>query len=87
MINIQLTHCLPTTLFMVWVFYVFTITFKPIPKRQILDPSKLRVQTTILNLTRKNQGLFGKRVNPLPDDKILDWPKLKQTVDDILKCI
>ena len=25
--------------------------------------------------------------NPLPDDKILDWSKLKQTADDILKCI
>ena len=23
--------------------------------------------------------------NPLPDDKILDWSKLKQIVDDILK--
>ena len=26
-------------------------------------------------------------VNPLPDDKILDWSKLKQTADNILKCI
>ena len=26
-------------------------------------------------------------INPLPDDKILDWSKLKQTADDILKCI
>ena len=25
--------------------------------------------------------------NPLPDDKILDWSKLKQIADDILKCI
>ena len=25
--------------------------------------------------------------NPLPDDKMLDWSKLKQIVDDILKCI
>ena len=24
---------------------------------------------------------------PLPDDKILDWSKLKQIADDILKCI
>ena len=24
--------------------------------------------------------------NPLPDDKILDWFKLKQIADDILKC-
>ena len=25
--------------------------------------------------------------NPLPDDKILDWSKLKQIIDNILKCI
>ena len=25
--------------------------------------------------------------NPLPDNKILDWSKLKQIADDILKCI
>ena len=24
--------------------------------------------------------------NPLPDDKILDWSKLKQIADNILKC-
>ena len=26
-------------------------------------------------------------INPLPDDKILDWSKLKQIADEILKCI
>ena len=25
--------------------------------------------------------------NPLPDNKILDWSKLRQIPDDILKCI
>ena len=25
--------------------------------------------------------------NPLPDNKILDWSKLKQIADDILMCI
>ena len=35
------------------------------------------------NATLYDKGL----VNPLPDDKILDWSKLKQTADDILKCI
>ena len=25
--------------------------------------------------------------NPLPDDKILDWFKLKQIADETLKCI
>ena len=31
------------------------------------------------------EALFA--FNPLPDDKILDWSKLKQIADDILKCI
>ena len=26
-------------------------------------------------------------VNPLPDDKILDWSKWKQIADNMLKCI
>ena len=26
-------------------------------------------------------------LNPLPDEKILDWSKLKDIADDILKCI
>ena len=26
-------------------------------------------------------------LDPLSDDQILDWPKLKQIADDILKCI
>ena len=26
-------------------------------------------------------------VNPLPDDKILDWSKFKQIAGDMLKCI
>ena len=29
---------------------------------------------------------FG-MINPLTDDKILDWFKLKQVADNILKCI
>ena len=31
--------------------------------------------------------LLYKQFNSLPDDKILDWSKLKQTADNILKCI
>ena len=31
--------------------------------------------------------ILHRLVNPLPDDKILDWSKLKQIADDILKCI
>ena len=30
---------------------------------------------------------YQKLFNPLPDDKILDWSKLKQITIDILKCI
>ena len=29
----------------------------------------------------------GDILNPLPDDKILDWSILKEIADDILKCI
>ena len=32
-------------------------------------------------------GPFLRGINPLPDDKILDWSKLKQIADDILECI
>ena len=28
-----------------------------------------------------------RKLNPLPDDKILDWSKMKQIVDNFLKCI
>ena len=31
--------------------------------------------------------LKARFINPLPYDKILDWSKLKQFTDDILKCI
>ena len=31
--------------------------------------------------------LFKLGFNPFPDDKILNWFKLKQIADDILKCI
>ena len=30
---------------------------------------------------------FSQLVNPLPDDNILDWSKLKQIADDILTSI
>ena len=32
-------------------------------------------------------GIFGKRFNPLPNDKILIWFKLKQIADHILRCL
>ena len=30
---------------------------------------------------------FQAKFNPSPDDKILDWSKLKEIADYILKCI
>ena len=33
----------------------------------------------------KANSIFWVRLIPLPDDKILDWSKLKQTADDILQ--
>ena len=29
--------------------------------------------------------MYADAFNPLPEDKILDWSKLKQNADDILK--
>ena len=38
--------------------------------------------------TRYQSPMFAcKYFNPLPDNKILDWSKLKQFADDIRKCI
>ena len=58
----------------------------------------IRTKTFIIvSMCIKMEDLSGKLVfyiyfvmayvNPLPDDKILDWFKLIQIVDDILKCI
>ena len=38
------------------------------------------------NLIDPQENFRGNFI-PLPDDKILDWSKLKQIADDILKCI
>ena len=46
--------------------------------------SRFRKPGLLLNL---QSWPNGKLVNPLPDYKILDWSKLKQIADDILKCI
>ena len=40
-----------------------------------------------LNLGQSQNNVYGEWVNPFPDDKSLDWSKLKQIADDILKCI
>ena len=38
-------------------------------------------------LSREQYSVNMDPFNPLPDNKILDWSKLKQSADDILKCI
>ena len=35
----------------------------------------------------KTHNIISSTFNPLPDGKILDWSKLKQVAEDILKCI
>ena len=35
----------------------------------------------------REQTPVSSKINPLPDDKIVDWSKLKQFADNILKCI
>ena len=40
-----------------------------------------------INDTCSVKRMLNASVNPLTDDTILDWSKLKQIADDILKCI
>ena len=56
----------------------------------------LLIRILLLKLSIFRKGEFAKikqhRIrclifNPLPDDKLLDWSKLKQIEDDVLKCI
>ena len=46
---------------------------------------RLEGEITLVPLHQLNQNIYS--FNSLPDDKILDWTKLKQTADDILNCI
>ena len=55
--------------------------------RQI-NPFELHQNSHPVNAKDLNKyPKFYALVNPLPDDKILDWTKLKQYADNILKCI
>ena len=40
-----------------------------------------------MNPTEHLWDEIQRRLNPLTDDKTLDWSKLKQIADNILKCI
>ena len=49
----------------------------------------LSYNRTVFSANEKNTIYFfgSEIVKPLPDDKILEWPKLKQIANDILKYI
>ena len=50
------------------------------------QPKKLKASADDrTNIAQMMISVFN--FNPLPDDKILHWFKLKQIADDILKCI
>ena len=50
-----------------------------------LLPSKLKL--TGDNFKRCFPFTTESSLNPLPENKILDWSKVKQIADDIIKCI
>ena len=45
---------------------------------------KIQPQSRIGRIRDKGVSKNGIVINPLPDDKILDWSKLQQIADDIL---
>ena len=51
--------------------------------------STLLMEIIVLATIYLSENAFNlfQNINPLPDDKILDWFKLKQLADDILNCI
>ena len=62
------------------------IFFNPFGK---LSAIFIKLEIVVCKLLDWNSQKFvgWERVNPFPDDKILDWSKLKQIADHILKCI
>ena len=42
--------------------------------------------TNIFSFSDNVLTISKNNLNPLPDDKIIDWSKFKQIADDILKC-
>ena len=53
--------------------------------RRPYSPSTQSYSEVVLISNVENNG--ENCLNPLPDDKILVWSKLKQIVDDLLECI
>ena len=51
----------------------------------VFTNDRVRIKPATVNANKCfRQNLINNPVNPLPDDKILDWSKLKQIADDIL---
>ena len=49
---------------------------------------KLSLDNLLVSIGCSLQGINERNIfNPLPNDKILDWSKLKPIADNILKCI
>ena len=69
------------------IFSFSHIVFLPFPKRISVFESHLFYHLQVFSIRTSLEVFVRLRVNPLPDDKILDWSKFKQIVDDILKCI
>ena len=67
-------------------FLLFPQFFTPIQKRISVLKLHLFYHLQMLSIWASRKSCL-QRVNPLPDNKILVWSKLKQIADDILKCI
>ena len=66
----------------------FSTVFSNVSKRGIVILTTSQLLSEIaFNLDLAKILLLATRVNPLPDEKILDWSKLKEIADNILKCI
>ena len=63
----------------------------PVSKREIVilstfDLSSANASNLVTSKIFSFGKVFSQNINPLPDNKILNWSKLKQIADDIFKC-
>ena len=61
--------------------------WKSLKRRAFPTLSKINPFVTATSKFLSANAFKFDMLNPLPDCKILDWSKLKQIADDILKCI